>query len=840
MSVEIIIDYDDTLDIATGQHRYEKKWKNKEWLWSDLVKKVSRTFRTAETHKEYMNETKARQDEIKDIGGFVGGYLDKGRRKKLNVVHRQLLTLDVDFGDKTIWQKFKLLFDNAGCIYSTHKHHPDNPRLRILIPLNRPCLPNEHEAIARKVAELLDIEMFDTTTFQAERLMYWASTPKDGEFYFRYQDGPWLNADKVLRMYRDWTDTTQWAISKRAKQAIRVGIDKQDDPLAKEGVIGAFCRTYTITEAIEKFLADVYEPTDVEDRYTYLQGSTSGGLIIYDDKFAFSHHGTDPISGKLCNAFDLVRLHKFGLEDEKAKDDCPTNRLPSYLAMLDFGTKDKEVRRRLGKEKIKSLQAEFAEPYEADSDHDRSDEQESDEANEWIESLEYDRKGNCLATHANIKLILENDPKLKGCFAFDAFRNRKMVMRNLPWRKRTEEDPYLTDADEQNLTIYLTTTYDILNRANTKDVLDTHIVANSFHPVRDYLNRLKWDGKKRVENLFIDYMGAEDTEYVRTVTRKTMVAAVARVFEPGCKFDHVLTLVGAEGKMKSSLFHKLAMGWFSDSFNFNMLKSKEAIEQVIGFWIIEIAELVGLRKAEQEAAKNFISRQSDSFRAAYARNIVTVLRQCIFVASSNRKQFLQSAFGNRRWWGVEINIQEPTKNTFKHLTTEEVNQFWAEAVTYYVAGETLYLDERMEAIARKMQEYHTEQDDRVGAIKKYLETPLPDNWDDMSLFERRAYLQDDDTDMKAKTDSADMFQRDRVCGAEIWCECFGGTFRDMNKNNTKDVHAIMQEMRGWELTKYPQRFKLYGHQRAYIRVQTQTDDLIKRAFSNESAKKHKH
>jgi putative DNA primase/helicase len=833
MSKEIILEHDGQLDIATGKHRYEKIWKNKEWYWSDFVARVSETHYTAETHKEYMTANKKRQDEIKDVGGFVGGYLDKGRRKKLNVVHRQLLTLDIDFGTKAIWSKFKLLFDNAACIYSTHKHTPESPRLRLLIPLDQPYFADECEAIARKIAGMLDIEVFDTSTFQAERLMYWPSTSEDGEYYFRYQDGPFVDGERILSMYRDWRDTTQWPISERLAAIVRTGISKQGDPLEKDGVIGGFCRTHSISDVIEKYLSDVYEPCDIEDRYSYVEGSTSGGLIVYDDKFAYSHHGTDPISGKLCNAFDLVRIHKFGLRDEDAKEGCPVNKLPSYLSMMDYATKDKAVRKQLGSEKLKQLQTDFDDAYLLKSivDDDVPEKKEPVN-NDWAENLEVDRKGNFYGTHANIKLIIENDPKLKGAFAYDAFRNRKLVMKNLPWRKVKPEDKYLTDEDEFNLTIYLSTAYDILNRANTKEVLDTHIIANKFHPIRDYLDTLSWDGMKRAESVFVDYMGAEDTPYTRTVTRKTLVAAVARVFEPGCKFDHVLTLVGAEGKMKSSLLGKLGREWFSDSFNFNMLKSKEAYEQIQGFWIIEIAELVGLRKAEQEAAKNFISKQSDSFRAAYARNLVTLLRQNIFVASSNKKQFLQSAYGNRRWWGVEVGVNDPTKHVFKDLTAEEVAQIWAEVMVYYMAGETLYLDEQMENVARAKQQYHTEQDERIGAIVKYLETGIPENWEEKTIYQRRAYLQGEE--LEATFDDGDLFERDCVCVAELWCELFGGTLKDMNKNNTKDLHQIMQELKGWESAKSPKRFKLYGPQRAYMRVLNPVEKLLKKAFNAEN------
>ncbi len=299
-------------------------------LWSDFVKKISTTHRTAETHTEYLTAKKVRQDEIKDIGGFVGGYISGGRRKAGSILHRQLVTLDIDFGKSDIWDDFKMLYSNAAAIYSTHKHSPEAPRYRLIIPLNREVAVDEYMAISRRIAGSLGIENFDHTTFQPSRLMYWPSTSKDGEYFFDHQDEQWLDVDETLASYRDWTDTSEWPVSIREGTIVNKAIQKQGDPLEKTGIIGAFCRTYDIHEAIDTFLSDVYDPCDIEDRYSYKEGSTAAGLVVYEDKYTYSHHGTDPTSGKLCNAFDLVRIHKFGLRDEDVQEGTPGNRLPSY------------------------------------------------------------------------------------------------------------------------------------------------------------------------------------------------------------------------------------------------------------------------------------------------------------------------------------------------------------------------------------------------------------------------------------------------------------------------------------------------------------------------------
>ena len=329
--------------IATGKCRQEAHWKNEEWSWGKFVERVSGTHRTAERLAEYMSATKTRQDEIKDIGGFVGGYLRGGKRRKENVVSRRLLTLDIDFASADCWDIFCVMYDCASLVYSTHKHTPEKPRLRLVILLDRDVTPEEYEAIGRRVAQSMGIEMFDDTTYQAERLMYWPSTAADGEFFFRFQDGPALSADNVLATYWNWRDTSEWPMSDRVNRDIVQRIKKQADPLEKAGIVGVFCRTYNIHEAIAEFLPDVYEACGMENRYTYVLGSTSAGLVVYDDLFTFSHHSTDPTSGQLCNAFDLVRIHKFGELDVNVDKKTNITKYPSYLAMEELAANDRNV-----------------------------------------------------------------------------------------------------------------------------------------------------------------------------------------------------------------------------------------------------------------------------------------------------------------------------------------------------------------------------------------------------------------------------------------------------------------------------------------------------------------
>lgn len=227
--------YDGEIGIAIGNRKTAKHWRNKSIMYSALVDKLSRTTRTPETYAEYKKMSKTDRDRIKDVGGFVGGCLKEGRRKAENVQNRTLLTLDIDYAEEDIWGSIELIWDFAVIMYSTHTHAPDNQRLRLVIPLSRSVLPDEYQAIARMVASDLGMDMFDDTTYQPCRLMYWPSTSSDGEYVFKIQDLPWLDADSVLARYTfGWQDVSYWPESSRARAHMDKALQKQEDPLGKE------------------------------------------------------------------------------------------------------------------------------------------------------------------------------------------------------------------------------------------------------------------------------------------------------------------------------------------------------------------------------------------------------------------------------------------------------------------------------------------------------------------------------------------------------------------------------------------------------------------------------
>ena len=781
--------YDGKISISVGKHRKDTSWKNRDILWSDFVEKLTVTHRTPETVKEYSKESKTRQAEIKDIGGFVGGTISGGRRLKGKVTFRSILTLDLDYAEPGFWDKFALFYECAACIYSTHKHTPESPRIRLIIPLDREVFADEYEAIARKVAESLGIDEFDDTTYQPERLMYWPSTSKDGEYEFQVQDGEWLSADEVLSQYKDWHDVSQWPTSSRVSEVIKSEISKQGNPLEKTGVIGAFCRTYTIQEAIDTFLSNEYEACADGKRYTYKMGSTAAGLVIYDDLFAYSHHSTDPCSGKLVNAWDICRIHLFGDLDKDVAEKTNASKYPSFKAMGLMATKDKDVVKTLHTERMESVAEAFKDVDLEDSAGFGSvagNPVTGEYSDDWVAKLDTTHKGDISPTINNCLLILQNDKYLRGRFAMDKFEKREVALGNLPWRKINGHNRYLTDSDDVQIRHYIETKYGVTSKNCIQDAMVLACEQNSFHPVKDYLDSLAWDGVSRLDRLFIDYLGADDNEYARTVARKMCVAAVARIYTPGCKFDNVVTLIGSQGLGKSTFVSKLGGKWYSDSFG--TIQGKEAYEAIQGVWIVEMAEMAGMKKAEKEQTKHFISKKEDRYRVAYGRRTENFPRQCIFIATTNEDDPLDDPTGNRRYWVISCVIKAALKSIFDDLP-KEVDQIWAEAVELFNEGESLYLSEGLYKEAQTVQKAHAIKDERARVVYKLLEMPVPPEWESMEHVDRLDYI-------NGGVYSGNPIKK--VTPEYIWRYAFRKDITELGRSASRDIKYIMSQIEGWE------------------------------------------
>lgn len=799
MALPVInLEYDGKINIATGASRTAVKWTNTELMWSEFLARLSVPLRTQETVSAYHAMSKAKQSVIKDVGGFVGGSLRDGRRRSESVESRSLITLDLDDipTGADIWPSIEMLCGCAAAIYSTHSSTPASLRLRIVMPLSREVLPDEYSAIARRIASYVGIDYCDDTTYEPSRLMYWASCPFDAEYIFKYTDAPFLDPDEILATYDDWTDVSQWPVSSRKDNIAKTNAKKQGDPTEKHGVLGAFCKVYDIPRAIETYLPGIYVPGPDPNRWTYAEGSSVGGLVLYEDaKFAFSHHGTDPISGMLVNAFDMVRIHNFKDLDIDEIENTVVTKLPSYKAMIELAISDEEVAYQLAMDKVEGA---FDDAPEEDT--------------KWLKELEITAKGQIANTIKNVVLILSNDIRLSGAFYLDMFKDKPIVCDDLPWVDLKDRTTMIwSDTDDAGLRWFLESEYKIDSVSKIRDAVDMAMLEKTRHPVREYLEGLTWDGEKRMETLFITYLGAEDSLYTRAVTRAALIGAVARIMKPGCKHDHMLVLVGPQGCRKSTTLAKLGREWFSDSL-FTM-SGKDAYEQLQGYWIIELGEMAAARKSEVEQIKSFISKQSDNYRAAYARRTQERPRQCAFFGSTNDDEFLRDATGARRFWPVVVDNTGRVMSD--KLTDEIIDQIWAEAVEGFRSGEHWYLSEQAEAAARDIQAKHTEESAKAGMIRSFVERKIPADWDNRSIEERRYYW----AGIGEEPDEEKLIERDKVCAAEIWCELFEGDIKTLTQAQSREISSVLAKMPGWKKCGGRKFGAGYGKQRCFIKSQ---------------------
>ena len=779
------------LIIAIGQRVNSKKWTNKKVTWEQLCEKLSKTIYTSETVEDYKHFVKDQKQEAKDHGGFVGGKLSSPQRLKNNVEYRSMVTLDLDDAELGFIDKFKRDFKYTCCLYSTHGHRPDSPRYRIVIPLTRDVEGDEYVAISRLLASELGIEQVDPVSFQTNQLMYWPSTPSDGVYIYEKIEKTPLNPDSFLSKYPNWNDLT--TLPKKEKEThVNSGSvgRKQADPLEKDGIVGAFCRAYSISEAIDTFLSNIYEEVG-GNRYHYIPSSSVAGAINYDDKFFYSHHANDPAVGQTLNSFNLVRIHLFG--DDK----------PSFKKMVDFARNDEKVKTLISNERIEEAKKDF------DDDVDLS----------WMRQLVKNDDGVIANDVNNLVIILQNDEKLKN-IAYNTLANTAEVRGEVPWSRATSTK-YWRDTDDSQLKIYIAKHYCDFSDRNFENAFKKVTEDRAFNPVKDYLDNLpKWDGIKRVETLFIKYLDADDNAYTKEVTRKWFAAAIARIYQPGIKFDNIIVLDGKQGVGKSTIIKSLVNpDFFSDSLQLSdMEDTKKAGEKVQGFWVIEIQELAGMRKADIEKVKAFISSTDDKYRASYGKHVEWHPRSCIIFATVNGEQgYLRDLTGNRRFWVIKINSTNVIPNF--NFDKSFKDQLWAEAKHYYESGEELFLSGEYLDIATQYQNNAMEKDDRVGIVEKYLEEMLPDNWDGFSIEDRRYYFNKEfDTYHTPKEPFGPaIYQREEISPMEIFCECFNKDKGDFDGKEGRAIAAILMQIEGWVKTEKRKTMGPYGKQTVYIR-----------------------
>lgn len=365
--------------------------------WSELVSRLGQSETISQNHAEFLARPKAQQDDLKDRGAFLAGVSRDGRRRKGSILSRSCITLDLDSLPDAAAMVTALdqleKWGVAYAVYSTAKHCPAKPRLRVVIPLREDVEAELFPLVTVLVARMIQPELtwFDPTCDEPGRIMYWPVHCQDVEPVFRSADKPFYDAAGTLPWCGyDWKDVSTWPTFPGTEKRVRDSQKRQQDPVTKSGIVGAFCRAYDVPAAMAAFLPGTYEEAG-EGRYTFTGGSTTGGAVTYDDgKFLFSHHATDPCSGQLVNAWDLVRLHKFGELDEEDPKAQGGGR-PSYKAMVSLARQNQEVMTQMARERWEQAGRAFQPLY--------SKEPGSDvvawghRASDWIREVAPDKNG---------------------------------------------------------------------------------------------------------------------------------------------------------------------------------------------------------------------------------------------------------------------------------------------------------------------------------------------------------------------------------------------------------------------------------------------------------------
>jgi predicted P-loop ATPase len=779
-----------------------------------MVEKFGAPIRTRETIKEYLAMPREAQDKIKDQGYFVPAHYEGNVRKKENLGLKDLGTLDYDHAGPNFLEEIKETFEGYEFVlYTTHKHTAEKPRFRIVFLFSRPVDDAEYQAAMRKIAAMGCLDDTDDTTFQPSRVMHFGSHAVDGEFVFEHVTGRMIDVDALLATYNDWRDISQWPVSSRVSTPLRQSGRKAQDPRDKVGIIGAWCKTYDIEAAIDKYLPGSYVAGSSPNRLTYSGSTASNGAVLYDDgQFLYSNHESDPCGGKNVNSWDLVRLHLYGELDSKQPEDTAPSKLKSYEAMVLLAKADPDVKGAMLAERL-HIEDDF-EGFDTEEDaavpaSEEDDDGLSDPAPKPTTAKE---KEKFIGVEAAIKAwrlktsnfgivpkslvnaikILENDPRLKECVKFNAFLQDKLLMRKIPGvsvKPNAEGSPWI-DAYTLAVREYAEKVYDVIfSKTLMEDACARVAQKFAFDPVKDWMDSLSWDGSPRLATFLHLTLGAENNEYHAAVFTKWLCAGVARTYDPGHKFDNMLVLEDDEGKGKSRLIRALANGWFTDDFSFG-LNSKEVVEQAQGSLIIEVQEMSTRSSADVEHIKAFLSRGAERARMSYEHNAGYFPRRWIAAGTTNETAYLKSETGNRRFWCVRGDGREINVDAVKKI----VPQLWAEAKDRYLNyAEPLYLEDKtVLAFAVEQQAERVEGDEWQGAVEAFLEGKDPDDFD------------------------KDGKPRDRTSSLQIFCEAIGADFDKFKKSDSRRIGAIVRKL-GWEAHTAVDLGSPYGRGRGFVR-----------------------
>lgn len=765
-----------TFDVATAPRRNSKHWKQTRVTWAELVGWLDHPAST------------------KESGNYVMGVLERTRacadcqregrkvcrtRSNESVSSRSALTLDVDTPDRDFMDVVEATWPHALLAHTTYSSAPDQPKYRLIIPLTRSVAPDEYVLACRVVMQQMGDKGFDPTTSQPARFMFKPAAAEADWYQSWHLDGPAVDPDVLLEGHfiEDFSDEPLLRPHRRKR-----------DPFALEGAVGAFNRAYEDFDLLIEEYELPYEKVS-EDRWSLRGARGAAGMGVVAEGLVYSHHANDPAYGRAQSAFDLVRLHRFSELDYDSKPNTPVVELPSHEAMLDLAMQDERV-----KMDMAGLVAEdFSEVLEDES---------------WRADLNRSKRtGQVMDTVHNFDLLVDNDPVLKH-LRYNDMTFAYETTQDLPWRSTDLGGPEITTTDRQAFLWYLEREYRLKTvRAQSDAALDIAGKRSWHNPVKEYLDALRWDGVPRLET---SLPGVVDTEYNRLVARKCLVAAVARVYEPGCKWDHTMVLFGQEGIGKSYWIERMSHGWFAQLGGIN---DKDTMLTMQRSWIMTSDEAHTLRKADSEAQKEFLTRTTDVFRMPYDREAQAHPRRCVIWGTTNDEVFLRRQEGNRRF----LIVRCVERLDFARMTDEYVDQVWAEAVHLYRQGEMLYLSHSETKLAAAERAPHVEEDALGGQIAEYLNTKVPPEWLEMDRASRLSWAR-----YRLPDPETDTVQINEVCTLQLWYEALGET-RQPKRAELLEIRDALVRM-GWVMIG-KRRLPAYGPQATHQRPSGTGDSM---------------
>lgn len=402
-------------------------------------------------------------------------------------------------------------------------------------------------------------------------------------------------------------------------------------------------------------------------------------------------------------------------------------------------------------------------------------------------------KGNTCQTINNCMLVFQRDPLLKGAIRKNELSGKIDIVGNLGWQRTSSS---LTDTDVYQIHWYLEKNYGLKNDRNINKAMNIVASENRYHPIRDCLEKLKWDGQPRIDNLLPRYLGADHDDYTKEIMRLLMMAAIRRVYEPGCKFEIMVCLVGGQGAGKSTFFRFLAINdeWFSD--DLKRMDDDNVYRKMQGHWIIEMSEMIATANAKSiEEIKSFLSRQKETYKIPYETHPADRKRQCVFGGSSNTLDFLPlDRTGNRRFVPVMVYPERAEVHILadEQASREYINQMWAEAMEIYRSGNfRLRFSPAMNAYLKAHQKDFMPEDTKAGQILDYLER----------------------------------YSGSMVCSKQLYKEALGHDYDEPKQWELREINDIMNNaVTGWRAFSNPRYFpEPYRRQKGWERIRNDNE-----------------